>query len=216
MSEQLSMMDLLCPPPPPPAPEPYVEPARREVMTRAYGVTALMSIRADERDPVEMDVRGTPCLIRFDFGFNTYAVQPPGSPFWSETGFRSWVNGVWKSDRGIVFEGTIDDVRRLIEAYIDAPVKKEGCGGKLVRWWPSYVLRWRDDLSWSIRYPNRAEIWAQWGPEKHAEVWAEHDRRISEAEARMWSEGIDPNEVGPPRHHKGPWPKITRTAQREA
>lgn len=212
--EQLSMMDLLCPPPPPPAPEPYVEPVHREVMTRAYGRDYPMRIEDGDPDPVEVDVDGTPCLIVFGFWFSAYTVQTPGSLFWSETGFRSFTHGYFDDDlKQMIFVDDLDTAIRLIRHHIAEPIKSGGCGGKLVRWWPSYILRWRDDLSWSIRYPNRAEIWAQWGPEKHAEAWAKHDRRIAEAEARMWAEGIDPNEVGPPQHHKGPWPKITCRAQ---
>lgn len=98
----------------------------------------------------------------------------------------------------------------IIERYIDAPAKDgNGCGGKLVRWWPGYIRRWQDDLSWQLRYGrDRAAMWAQWGPERHAEMWAAHDARIAAAEAQMWAEGIDPNEVGKPSHHKGAWPVI--------
>lgn len=208
MPEQLSMMDALCPPPPPPAPIPWVEPVKREVMTRAYGEDHILKIRENEPDPIEIEVRGIPCVIKFDFGFNTYAIQPPGSPFWSGTGFRSWTNGIWQTDHGIVFDGSVDDIRGLIEDHIDTPVKKMGLGGKLVRWWPTYINRWRGDLSWRLTYP-RDKMWTQWGPERHAEIWAEHDARISAAEARMWAEGIDPNDVDKPPHHKGPWPRFS-------
>lgn len=63
-------------------------------------------------------------------------------------------------------------------------------------------------MSWSLNY-DRAEMWTQWGPERHAEIWAAHDARIAAAEARMRAEGIDPNDVGKPAHHKGRWPRFT-------
>lgn len=208
MSQQLDMFDVFNPPPEPVA---YVDPIMREVATRAYGVNGLMIIRDDELDPFEIEVRGILCLIRMNFGFDTYTVQPAGTLFWSETGYRSWTNGKWIAGRGIVFGGDEDDIRRLIEAYIDAPVKSYGCGGNLAPWWPNYILRWRGDLLWSISH-DRATVWDQWGPERHAEIWGAHDARIAAAEARMWAEGIDPNEVGPPPSHKGLWPRISMEA----
>lgn len=207
---QLSMFDLLEPPPAPVDPLRYVPPATRDVMTRAYGRDHSMKVREDEPDPFEIEVRGIPCLIHINYGFSTYAVTPAGSPFWSESGYRSWTHGVYRFDgRGIVFEGDTDDIILLIETYIDTPAKKDGLGGKLVRWWPGYVTQWRGDVSWSIRH-DRATMWDQWGPEKQAEVWAAHDKRIAENEALMWATGIDPNDVGPPQHHKGHWPHFKR------
>ena len=102
MSQQLDMFDVFNPPPEPVA---YVDPIMREVATHAYGVNGLMSIRDDEPDPFEIEVRGILCLIRMNFGFSTYTVQPAGTLFWSETGYRSWTNGNWSVGRGIVFGG---------------------------------------------------------------------------------------------------------------
>lgn len=204
-ADQLSMLDALCPPP---APAPYAGPVTREVMTRAYGRDYLMRIREDDPDPVEIEVDGTPCLITFGYGFSTYTVQPAGSLFWSESGFRSFSHGALV-DGEMVFVRDMDSIIYLIRAHVAAPIKDMGLGGKLVRWWPPYVRQWQSDTSWALTY-DRAEMWTQWGPERHAEIWAEHDARRAAAVTQMWAEGIDPNDVGKPAHHKGSWPKIER------
>lgn len=74
MAEQLSMIDVLCPPPP----APRVEPVKREVMTRAYGRNHVLTVIDHEPDPTEIEVRDTPCAIQFNFGFNTYAARHRG------------------------------------------------------------------------------------------------------------------------------------------
>ena len=199
--QQLSMFDLLDPPTPPVARQAYVEPIRRKVMGRAYGGPYEFKVNEDRPDPFEIEVRGIPCTIYP--GFSTYVIDGPGSPFWSETGYRSFGFGIDADPDSIIAE---------IERYIDAPTKHgNGCGGKLTRWWPSYVRQWQSDTSWSLTY-DRATVWAQWGPEKHAEIWANHDARRAEALARMWAEGIDPNDVGRPQHHKGAWPRFDACA----
>lgn len=199
--QQLSMMDILCPPPPPPPMPLFEAQGKREVVTRAYGKERhIIEIRNHVPDPVEVEIRGIRCLVVFDFGASIYTVDPPGSPFWSCTGFRSMATG----------ETSLEGVIAAVEAYIDAPRAKYGLGGKPEIWWPGYISQWQGDVSWSLSY-KRSEVWTQWGPERHAEIWRKHDGRIAEAEARMWAEGIDPNRVGPPRHHKGKnWPTITR------
>jgi len=189
-SEQLDLF----PPPPPPA---YVPKMRHDVVTRAYGHEYVMQVCEDAFEPFYLNVRGTECLITD--GFCTYTTEPAGSLFWSETGFRSF--GYRLSDP--------DEIVSAIEAYIDRPAKDgNGCGGKLVRWWPSYVLMWRQTLSFELRLAKggRDEMWNQWGPERHKEAWREHDDRQATALARMRAKGIDPNLVEPPFFHKGKWP----------
>lgn len=196
--QQLSMFDIF---EPKPAPVRYEPPPRREVLTRAYGKAGhAIKIGLDDPDPVEVEIRGIPCLIVWGFGASTYAIQPPGSLFWSDTGYRSMATG----------GASLDDVVALVESYINRPAKKDGLGGKLERWWPLYVNQWRQSLSFVLRYgADRSKLWAQWGPEKHAEVWARWDASQAEALDRMRSEGIDPNDVDPPRWHKGKWPRFS-------
>jgi hypothetical protein len=197
MSSQLDMFGIL---EPKPAPRPYVPPVTRDVETRAYGGSVL-AIEEGQPDPVEIDVDGTPCVIKFGFGWSTYAVNRPGSLFWSATGFRSFsVSDGSRED--------IDTIRQSIRDYIAAPSKNgNGCSGKLVPWWPSYMLQWRQNLSFELRC-GRETTWTQWGPEKHAECWAAHDAKLADALAQMEADGIDPNDVGPPAYHNGPWPKF--------
>lgn len=196
--QQLSMMDLLCPPPPPPV---YVPRPKRDVVTRAYGEAAhVLSIDADAPDPVEVEIRGIPCLVVWDFGAAIYTVQKPGSLFWSSTGFRSMCHG----------SASLDDVIAIVEKHIDTPVSKMGAGGKLVRWWPWYVDSWRGNVAFELRHPDRSKVWEHFGPEKQAEAWAKRDRESAEALERMWAEGIDPNDVGAPSGFKGKWPTFER------
>lgn len=195
---QMTMFDIL---EPKPKRQPYIPPIMRDVRTSAYASGGVMQVREGEPDPIEIMVRGIPCVISFSFGFATRAVQPPGSPFWSETGFRNFsVSSGW--------EDAPDKIAGVIEAYIDGPTKDGGgCGGKLTRWWPSYILQWRGNLAFSLGR-DRSTIWEQWGPERHAELWAKHDANNAEALARMVADGIDPNDVGPSSHFKGKWPKF--------
>lgn len=206
MTQQLDMFGTLFPPPPPKV---YIPKPRRTVLTRAYGAEGHpIEIYEDSPEPFEMEVRGIPCLVVCAFGLSTYAIEKPGSPFWSETGFRSM------STRGLIdgeppdYEHARATVTRLVEDYIDRPRKGDGSGGlggKLTKWWPGYVLDWQHAVRWDYEM-DRSKTWDQWGPERHAEIWAKHDRKRDAALARMSAEGIDPNEVGPPERYKGPWP----------
>jgi len=178
---QLSFLDTLAPPPKPPR---WTPPPRRKVMTRAYGRDYEMEIIGDAPDPFEIEVRGIRCLISYSGGFCTYTMDKPGALFWSETGFRSF--GRTTTDP--------DEISAMIEEHIDKPTRDMGCGGKLVKWWPMWVLQWcqnrTKDLEW-----NRNEFWTQWGPEKHAECWAKHDAEQLAALQCMKADGIDPDEV---------------------
>lgn len=196
---QLSMLDALCPPPPT---QPKQDRVARRVLTRAYGCSTELNVVSPDPDPFESEVRGIPFLIAYCTGFCTYTVQPPGSLFWSETGFRSF--GYATTDRA--------EIERMVCRYIDAPAKDgTGCGGKLVRWWPGYVRQWQQSLSFRLGY-KREELWTQWGPERHAEIWAAKEAEDAAALSRMWAEGIDPNDVGKPAHHKGRWPRFEAPA----
>lgn len=185
--QQLSMFDLMMPPAPPVVAKPWTPPPRREFMTRAYGVEAPMEIDLDERDPIEIEVRGIPTLIRFSSCFQTYAVLPAGSEYWSETGFRSFAG----LERHLDCELTPAVLGDIISANIDS---KHGCNGKLTKWWPDYCRQWRQNKDFADRQ-DRATCWDQWGAEKQAEHWANHDARQAAALERMAAEGIDPAEV---------------------
>lgn len=167
-------------------------PPRREFVTRAYGMEAPMLIGMNEPDPVELEVRGIPTLIRFSSFFETYAVIPAGSEYWSCTGYRSFC-GFQAHIEGSLASARLPDaiIVDLIEANIDS---KHGCGGKLTKWWPDYCLRWRQEKDFA-RHVDRATTWDQWGPEKQSEHWAAFDARQAAALQRMAAEGIDPNEV---------------------
>lgn len=196
---QLDLLDILKPPPEPlPA---YVPPVRRPIMTRAYGVDTILNVGEEDFDPFEIEVRGVTTIIRH--GFCTYTVEKPGSPYWSETGFRSFRFNT--SDPA--------EITEAIERYIDAPAKDgNGCGGVLTKWWPSYVLHWRQSLGFELTMTKALKgsenIWDQWGPEKWAEHWASHDAQLAEQFAQMIADGIDPNDVGPTSHFRGKWPRF--------
>ncbi|KQV83262.1 hypothetical protein [Rhizobium sp. Root1220] len=177
--QQLSLLALM--EPPPPTPKPYEPPPRRDFMTRAYGEAHVMKIGMNELDPVEIEVRGIPTLILFSFGWQTYTVQPPGASYWSETGFRSFGGP----------ETEPDQIEQLIARHIDS---KDGCKGKLTRWWPSYCLHWRQEKRFGDKF-DRATTWDQWGAEKQREHWENYDARQRVAVERMAAEGIDPEDV---------------------
>ena len=196
MGEQLSMLDLWMPAS---EPAPYVPRPRREVLTRAYGRETVLKIDAESPDPVEVEVRGIPCLMVQDYGLSTYALQPPGSLFWSSTGFRSIAT------RG----ASIEDGIALVEEHIDTPVKKYGLGGKLERWWPHYITDWLSRVSWQARYDfPGTTMWDQWGPEEQAEAWRAHREKTAALQAQIMAEGYDLNSFEPPKGHTGKWPKF--------
>lgn len=169
------------------APRAYEPPPRREFMTRAYGIEKPMMIDMEEPDPIEIEVRGIPTLIRFSSFFQTYAVQPAGSAYWSQTGFKSFAGFQGRIDGGL----TPTIIAEIINADIDS---KWGGKGKLTKWWPDYCLQWRQNKDFADRV-ERATTWDQWGPEKQAEHWASYDARQAAAIERMHAQGIDPQEV---------------------
>ncbi len=180
--QQLSFLDTLDPPP---QPKVWTPPPRRKVMTRAYGEDYELELNEEDPDPFEVEVRGIRCLISHSVGLCTYTLDGPGALFWSETGFRSF--GVTSTDP--------ERVRAIVETYIDAPKKNGlGCGGQLVKWWPLWILSWCQNRTRDLEW-NRDEVWTQWGPERHAECWNNHDAEQLAALERMKAEGIDPDEV---------------------
>jgi hypothetical protein len=182
--QQLSMLDMMMPPPPPMVFKPFEPPPRRNFFTRAYGEEAVMEIDLDERDPIEIEVRGIPTLVRFTSVFQTYAVQPAGSAYWSETGFRSFAGLHCVGGNN---EYSPDEITIIIERDID---RRKG----MTKWWPDYCLQWRQNRDF-IQRVDRKTTWAQWGPEKQAEHWANADTKQAAALERMKGEGIDPDEV---------------------
>jgi len=189
---QLDMFAALTPVAPPPA---WVPPPRCEVKTRAFSHDGMITLYGEDPvEPFELLVRGVPCVISYSGGFCTHAIEGPGSAFWSETGFRSF---------GLA---TVDP--ESVSAAIEAYIASKDCGGKLTRWWPSYVLQWQQSLAFELSFADRAGCWDQWGPEKHREHWDRHDAKLGEAIDRMRAEGIDPNDVGPPSGFRGKWPKV--------
>ena len=203
MSHQLSMLDLM--EPPAPSPVRWCDLPRRKVKARAYGGVRDFTVVEGQSDPFEVEVRGVACTIAYSIGFSTYAVEGHGSLFWSETGFRSF--GKQTEDP--------DTIRALIEKYIDGPTKEGGgMGGKLVRWWPMYATQWRDGLGFILKYGrDRSQLWAQWGPEKHAEVWAKKEADFVADLHRMEADSIDPNDLGAPSGFEGKWPRFTHASR---
>lgn len=200
----MMQLDLFAPPPAPPVVA--AQRISREVQTRAAQHDGLITVYSDDDPtPFEVEVRGAPCVIAWSGGFCTHAINPPGSLFWSETGFRSF--GYAAIDRG--------EIEARICAYIDAPAKAYGMGGKLVKWWPGYVLQWRQSLAFEIemtKQGGREGTWNQWGPEAWAEHWHRHDAKLQAALDQMRADGIDPNDVGPSQGFKGKWPKFGAAA----
>lgn len=149
-----------------------------------------------------LDIRGcrTSINIRsaiFSRGFETRSLDPEGSPYWSETGYRSW--SAWHdhihATKGISLP---DAIRLSIEGYIDGPTKDGGgCGGKLAPWW-------RSDVS-SLRQARNtlAQSWAR----DSDTYWRLEERSCAVIVAR----GLDPDAVAP--WPKGKAPK--RTAARK-
>ncbi|RWR30506.1 hypothetical protein D2T29_12610 [Sinirhodobacter populi] len=130
MAEQLSMFGLF-------EPEPVYAPVlKRSVMTRAYGRDTLMTIPDENPDPEEIEVNGIKTLIVWGFGPAVYAVEKPGSLFWSSTGFWSL---------------SVANIRSNEEIAAHLVSRKP------VPWWPLYVNMWRDDRSFFLRNPSVKE-----------------------------------------------------------
>lgn len=201
--------DLFAPPAPPVQPNIRKPCEPRPFRTRAAQNDGIVNIYDEGYpDPFEIVVRGRPCVISWSGGvFCTHVIEPAGARFWSEAGFRSF--GIALTDP--------DDIRDVIEAYIDKPAKAYGCGGKLERWWPDYVRWWRQSLDFELtmtrQLGGRDHIWDQWGRDEWVRIWRQHDERQAGFLIRMIDEGIDPNEVGAPSHFKGKWPRFDTVRQ---
>lgn len=145
----MNQLDLFAPLPAPP----HHARQSRKAATRAFNHGGLISIYGeDDPEPFEIEVRGVPCIIAYSGGFCTHAINPPGSLFWSETGFRSF--GIPTTDTG--------EIEAAILSYVDSPAKAYGMGGKLVKWWPGYVLQWRQSIGFEIemtRQGGREAVW---------------------------------------------------------
>lgn len=159
---------------------------RPRVKTRAWSYDGLVTLYNDrEPKPFEIVVRGVPCVVSFHGGPATHAITPPGTPFWSDTGYRSFMGGLTEPD----------DIVAMIEAFIDAPSRDgNGCGGKLKPWWPSCVL----DVQ------QRRAYLAKHGIDRFSDDYVANNRRWhDEAVAKVIAMGFDPDVVAP-------WPKGRR------
>jgi Magnesium chelatase, subunit ChlI len=142
--------------------------------TSAYLWNGEMLVHGDRPAPIELTIRGIRTVVSFGMGFATHAVEQPGTPYWSDTGFRSFTCSA---------ETDPATVAAIIEAYIDAPAKGgNGCGGKLSPWWTLAVRQ----LQQHRGYMSRAE---RVTPEMH-------DRDV-ELAAAVTAEGYAPDRVAP-------------------
>lgn len=130
--------------------------------------------------PIELTVRGVRTVAAFGFGMATHAVDPPGTPYWSDTGFRSFTGYNGPADP--------DVIREYLEGYIDAPTKDgNGCGGKLTPWWTCTIRQLQQERHWAVTIPDRPV-----GKE-----------RLASLEEQVRAEGYDPDVVAP-------WPAKAR------
>lgn len=128
----------------------------------------------DRPAPIELTVRGIRTVIAFGMGFATHAVDPPGTDYWSETGYRSFT---------CCAQTDPDTIRAIIEGFIDGPVKNgEGRGGKLAPWWTCAVRQLQQHRGFMSRCDRVT-------PEMH-------ERDVAMAEA-VRAEGYDPEHVAP-------------------
>lgn len=175
MSAQLDLFALVAPPPPPPF-------ERYEVPTRAWSHGGNITIYSDDCPmPFEVTVRGVPCVVSWSSGICTHAILPPGSLFWSDTGF--WSFGWTTTDPA--------EIVALIEAFIDAPRKDgNGLAGQLVQWVPLSVSMWASEERWR-RKADRQLVPTMVADEKRAAYWAERDAAHAEKLAELIAEGLD-------------------------
>lgn len=147
--------------------------------TAAYQWSGEILAYEDRPAPIELTVRGVRTVIGFGIGFSTHAVDPPGSLYWSETGFRSFT---------CCASTDPETIRAAIEAHIDGPIKdRGGCGGQLSPWWPMDVLQLRQYRSWIGRREG--------GADAHL---LEQDAKLAD---RVRASGFDPDAVAPWPHN---------------
>jgi len=148
--------------------------------TSAYRFSGEILAWKDGCRPIELVIRGVRTVVSFGMGFATHAIDPPGSPYWSDTGFRSFTCCTTTDP---------EEVRAIIEAYIDAPAKDgNGCGGVLSPWWTMAVRQLRQHRGFISQHHEYAERSAEQGMK-----W----------EAQVRDEGFDPDVVAP-------WPAKAR------
>jgi hypothetical protein len=124
--------------------------------------------------PLELTVRGIRTVVSFGMGFATHAVDPPGSPYWSETGFRSFTCCPQEDPEAI---------SAIIESYIDGPTKHgNGLAGKLSPWWTNEVRQLQQHRGFMSRCERVT-------PEMH-----EQDCELAEQVRRQ---SFDPEAVAP-------------------
>jgi hypothetical protein len=148
--------------------------------TSAYEWNGEILAYRDRPAPIELTVRGVRTVVSFGYGICTHAVDPPGSPYWSDTGFRSFTGYNGPADP--------DLIREFLEFYIDAPAKDgNGCGGALSPWWTCKVRQLQQERHWAVTLPDRPN-----GAE-----------RLASLEQQVRAEGFDPDVVAP-------WPAKAR------
>lgn len=147
--------------------------------TRAWQHGGQVLAYPDTPPPIELKMDGMDMVICFGFGFGVYAASPPGSPFISDTGFRSFAHASTTQPQ---------EIWQIIRDFIDAPPKDgNGLGGQLKRWVPHQARAWsefqsRKAMGWYGKAPQCLDI---------------DEQRAQEARAWMEQRGLDPYALFP-------------------
>lgn len=156
-------------------------------ITNAYQHDGEILAYKDTPPPFELTVRGVRTVIAFGFGFSTHAIDAPGSLYWSDTGFRSFTCSNSRSP---------DEIRREIEAYIDAPTRDHmGLDGKLSPWWPLHISMKVTDARWSLS--TTVERFADKGEDEAAHVVATAHAHARQLLDEVLAAGFDPWAICP-------------------
>lgn len=155
------------------------------------------------RQKFRLVVRGMHVVVDNGFGLGFHLDETkakPGSPCWSETGYRSFGGSREEMDpvpgQGLTPEGW---AQGILERYIDQPKGKDGAGGlggQLIAWYPHCVREWHQAASTVAGSPKR-DMWEHLGKAEQAAIWAKVDARIAKAEAECRAIGVDPRTVYP-------------------
>jgi hypothetical protein len=155
--------------------------------TRAWGHGGEILAYRDTPAPFELTIRGILTVVSFGMGFQTHAIDAPGSLYWSDTGFRSFTGHACQDQ---------EEIRRVIEAHIDGPTKDHmGLGGKLTTWWPISVSSKVAEARWKLK--QTADSYADLGEEKAAQIIAECRTEAARLLEEVRAKGIDPYAICP-------------------